>query len=79
MLRKIFGPKWGEVTGDCRRLHEELHDLHCSPNIIRVIKYGTMRCAECGTFGREGRSIQKFGGETFRRETDHLEDPVVDT
>jgi hypothetical protein len=37
VLRKIFGPKRDEVTGDWRRLHnEELHDLYRAPNIIRV-------------------------------------------
>jgi hypothetical protein len=39
MLRRIFGPKRDEVSGVWRKLHnEELHDLHCSPNIVRVIK-----------------------------------------
>ena len=44
MLRRIFGPRWDEVTGECRRLHkEELNDLYCSPNIVRVIKSRRMR------------------------------------
>jgi len=35
----MFGPGRDEVTGECRRLHnEELNDLYCSPNIVRVIK-----------------------------------------
>ena len=39
VLRGIFGPRRDEVTGDWRRLHnEELNDLYCSPNIVRVIK-----------------------------------------
>jgi len=39
VLRRIFGPKRGEVTGEWRRLHnEELNDLYCSPNILRVVK-----------------------------------------
>ena len=39
VLRRIFGPKGDEVTGECRKLHnEELSDLYCSPNIVLVIK-----------------------------------------
>jgi hypothetical protein len=39
VLRRIFGPKRDEVTGEWRRLHkEEFNDLYSSPNIIRVIK-----------------------------------------
>jgi hypothetical protein len=39
VLRKIFGPKRDEVTGEWRRLHnKELYSLYSSPNIIRVIK-----------------------------------------
>ena len=38
MLRRIFGPKRNEVTGEWRKLHnEELNDLYCSPNIVRMI------------------------------------------
>ena len=44
MLRRIFGPRRDEVTGDYRKLHnEELNDLYCSPNIVRVIKSRRMR------------------------------------
>jgi hypothetical protein len=44
VLRRIFGPKRDEATGEWRRLHkEELHDLYSSPNIIRVIKSRRMR------------------------------------
>jgi len=46
VLRKIFGPRRDEVTGEWRRLHnEELNNLYSSPNIVRVIKSGRMRWA----------------------------------
>jgi len=39
VLRRVFGPNGSKLTGDCRKLHnEELNDLHCSADIIRVIK-----------------------------------------
>jgi hypothetical protein len=42
--RRIFGLKRGEVTGDWRKLrNEELHNLHSSPSIIRMIKSRRMR------------------------------------
>jgi hypothetical protein len=35
VLSRIFGPRWDEINAKWRRLHnEDLHDLHCSPNII---------------------------------------------
>jgi len=38
-LRRIFGPKSNEVTGEWRKLHkEELTVLQTSPNIVWVIK-----------------------------------------
>ena len=39
VLKKILGPRRDEVTREWRKLHnEELNDLYCSPNIVRVIK-----------------------------------------
>jgi hypothetical protein len=46
VLRRIFGPKRDEVTGEWRRLHnKELNDLYSSPNILQVIKSRIMRWA----------------------------------
>ena len=46
VLRRIFGPKKDGVRGEWRKLHnEELNDLYCSPNIVRVIKSRRMRLA----------------------------------
>jgi hypothetical protein len=45
VLRRIFGPKSNEVTGEWIKLHNELNDLYCSPNIVRVIKSIRMRWA----------------------------------
>jgi hypothetical protein len=46
VLRRIYGPKVDEVTGEWRKLHsEELHNLYSSPDIIRQIKSRRMRWA----------------------------------
>jgi hypothetical protein len=46
VLRRIFGPKRDEVTGDWRKLHnKELHSLYYSPNTIRMIKSRRIRWA----------------------------------
>jgi hypothetical protein len=46
VLRRIFGPKRDEVTGEWRRLHnKELYALYSSPDIIRVIKSRRLRWA----------------------------------
>ena len=46
MLRRVFGPKRDEVTGEWRKLHnEELNDLYSLLNIVRVVKSRRMRWA----------------------------------
>jgi hypothetical protein len=46
VLRRIFGPRRNEVTGEWRKLHnEELHDLYSSTSIIRIMKSRRMRWA----------------------------------
>jgi hypothetical protein len=73
VLRRIFGPKRGEATGEWRRLHnEELNDLYSSPNIIRVIKSRRMRWA--GNVERmEKREVPIGFWWGDLREGDHLE------
>jgi hypothetical protein len=54
VIRRIFGPKRDEVTGEWRKLHnEELHNLYSSPNIIRQIKSRRKRWA--GHVARMGK------------------------
>jgi hypothetical protein len=74
VLRRILGPKRDEVTKDWIKLHnEELNDLYCSPNIIRVIKSRGTR----GT-GRVARMGERRGANRVfvrkLRERDNLED-----
>jgi hypothetical protein len=53
VLRRIFGPKRDDVTGDWRKLHnDELHNLYSSPNIIRMIK--SRRIKRAGHVARVG-------------------------
>ena len=55
VLRTIFEPRMDEVTGEWRKLHtEELNDLYCSPNIMRVIK--SRRMIWVGHVSRIGES-----------------------
>jgi len=77
VLRRIFGPKKGEITGEWRKLHNvELSDLY-SPNIVRVIKSRRMSWAE--HVARMGR-VEAYTGFLWGnlRERDHLGDPGVD-
>jgi hypothetical protein len=59
VLRRIFGPKGEEVTGGWRKLHKEkLHNLHSSPNKIRMVKSRRMRLAgHVARMGRRGMRI----------------------
>jgi hypothetical protein len=64
-LRRIFGRKTDEVAGGWRRLHnEELHNLHSSPNIIRMVKSRRRRwTGHVGCMGHE-KYMQYLGWET---------------
>ena len=59
MLRRIFGPRRDEVTGEWRRMrNEELNDLYSSPNIVRVINSRRMRWA--GHVARMGEEREVY-------------------
>jgi hypothetical protein len=59
VLRRTFGPKRDEVTGEWRKLHsEELHNLYSSTNIIKQIQGKKDEVGgACGTHGREEESV----------------------
>ena len=61
-LRRIFGPRRDEVTGEWRKLHnEELNNLYSTPNIVRVIKSRRMRRAGHVASMEEGRGEAHTG------------------
>jgi hypothetical protein len=71
VLRRIFGPKRDEVIGRWLKLHnEELHNLYCSPSIIRMIKSRRMRwVGHVAHMGIKGMHVV-FGWES-RKDRDH--------
>ena len=82
VLRRIFGPKRDEVTGEWRRLHnKELYAVYSSPNIIRVIKSRRLRWA--GHVARMGERrgayralVGKPKGRSLRRPRRRWEDNI---
>ena len=74
MLRRIFGPRKDEVTGEWKRLHnEELNDLYSSPNIVRVIKSRRMRWAGHVEHMDEERGVYRvLVGRPRRRWVDNI-------
>jgi hypothetical protein len=71
VLRRIFGPKRDEVTGEWRKLHnKELRDLYSSPSIIRIIKSRRMRMAGHVARGERRGTHIDYWWES-QRERDH--------
>jgi hypothetical protein len=70
VLRRIFGPKRDEVTGEWRKLHnEELNDMYSSPNIVLEIKSRRARGAgHVACLGR-GDACTRSLGEIREKET----------
>jgi hypothetical protein len=62
VLRRIFGPKRDDVTGEWRKLHnEELRDFYSSPSIIRIIRLRRMRWEDhVARMGRRGTLIDNW-------------------
>ena len=58
VLRRVFGPKRDEVTGEWRKVHEELRDLYSLPNIVRVVKSRMRWAGHVAGIG-EGRSVHR--------------------
>jgi hypothetical protein len=66
VLRRVFGPRKDEVTGEWRKLHnEELNDLYFFPNIVWVVKSRRMRWAvACGAYEGGERGVKVIGRKT---------------
>jgi hypothetical protein len=83
VLRRIFGPKRDEVTGERRKLHSgELHNLYLSPDIIRQIKSRRMSWAGHVAHMGEGRNLYRVlvgkpeGRSPLRRPRHRWEDGI---
>ena len=78
VLRGIFLAERNEVTGEWRKLHnEELNDVYCSPNVVRVIKSRRVRrIGHVARMDEDRRCIGSWWGN--RREGDHWGDLGVD-
>jgi hypothetical protein len=66
VLRKIFGPNSGEITGEQRRLHtEELYKMYPRQILLGSSNHKNEKGGVCGTHGGRETSIQGFGGGTW--------------
>jgi hypothetical protein len=71
VLRRIFGPKMDGVEGGWRKLrNEELHNLYCSPHIIRMVKSKRMRWVGHVAFLARKGIYRGLWGERLRRRWD---------
>jgi hypothetical protein len=60
VLRRVFGPRRDEVTGEWRKLHnEELYELYFLPNVVWVVKSRRMRWAVHVARMGEGRGVHR--------------------
>jgi hypothetical protein len=79
VLRRIFGSKRDEVTGEWKKLYkgEVINDVYSSTNILRVIKSKRMKWAGDVAHMGEGRSVYRVSVENPRK-GDHWGDPGGD-
>jgi hypothetical protein len=70
VLRRIFGPKRDDVTGEWRKVYnEELHDLYSLPNIIRIMKSRRIRwVGHVSRMGEKRNTYRFFGGKARGKE-----------
>jgi hypothetical protein len=67
---RIFGPKRDEVIGGWRKLHNELHNLYCSPSIIRIIKSRRLRwTGHVSCMGEKSNAFMILVGKPERKRT----------
>ena len=59
VLRRVFGPNRDEVTGEWRKLHNEVRDFYSLLNIVRVVKSRRMRWARQVARIGEGRGVHR--------------------
>jgi len=77
VLRRVFGSKRDEVTGEWRKLYEKLRDLYSLPNIVRVVKSRRIRWAGHVACMGDRRCVHRvLVGKPEGR--DHWGDPDVD-
>jgi hypothetical protein len=70
VLKRIFGPKRHEVTGEWRKLlNEQLHDLYSPPSIIRIMKARRMRWAGHVAQMEKRNACRLLAGKTEGRKT----------
>jgi hypothetical protein len=78
VLRRVPGPQRDEVTGECRKLHnEELNVLYSLPNIVRVVKLRMRWAGQGACMGKERVLVRKPEGKRplgrpRRRWDDHI-------
>jgi hypothetical protein len=82
-VRGVFGLKRDEMVRGWQKLHEELHNLYCSPSIIRIIKSRRMRWTGNGTRMGEKRNAYRIlvgkpeGKRSLKRPRRRWEDNVI--